>query len=296
MESCDSSSSCMKATSCSDSKKEKFPGGIECDDINSVISSTCGSAVNELPSLIPEIRIKNTTSSKTTPKELLNPRSVRRPAKSRNLKPSIHMSDNAITPQRQSFLEDSRASPNYLKATRCFEGKKSRFQASPQNPESSFDSSKNVRILIKKTSSKPERPSFKSSQVSVDVNLDNETCPSTLRDSKFPKHAVVHSESSMKVCRYHHCSLNGHYHIHETRDTSPPPKRVSYKSRRTLKKQRSVKAKGESRPGLNHSRDKRKHHQDDSQMVMDSLEEIDVKPRNSDIGRRIWWHSRISAC
>ncbi|KAL2464624.1 uncharacterized protein Fot_52580 [Forsythia ovata] len=283
MESSDSSSSYMKATSCSDSKKEKYPGGIECGDLNSVSSSTCGSAVNELPSIIPEIRIKNTTSSKTKPKEILNPRSIRRTAKSRNLKPSIRMSDDSITPQRPSFLEDSRASPNYLKATRCFEGKKSRFQASPQIPESSLDSSKNVRILIKKTSSKPERPSFKSSRVSEDVNVDNATCPSTLRDSKFPKHVVVDSQRSMKVCRYHHCSLNGHHHIHETRDTSPPPKRVSYKSRRTLKKQRSVKAKGESRPGLNHSRDKRKHHQN-SQMVMDSLEEIYVKPKTRLLG------------
>lgn len=190
-------------------------------------------------------------------------RSSRRRSKSRIKQQTELPSDYAATPQHPSSLEVSDFSPHYMKATSCSEGKKGHIQASPHSSESSFDSSdqswslssmkssstlsrtssfRNVKILMNKSSSKSKRSNSNCQQVSV-----KSTCSSTLKDSKFPQHVEVHpgqSESDriskMKICSYHHCSLN-----RRCDDPSAPIKRF-FRRRRVLKSQKSIRLEGES--------------------------------------------------
>ncbi|KAM3309404.1 hypothetical protein P3S67_011148 [Capsicum chacoense] len=156
-----------------------------------------------------------------------NTRSSRRRSKSR-INPESP-SDYAATPQHPS----SDSSPHYMKATSCSEGKRSHFQASTDSSESSFDSSDQSWSTLSRTSS------FKSVKVNSNCQqvIVKPTCCSTLKDSKFPQHVELHpgkSESDriskVRVCSYHHCSLN-------RRDNINPSRQVKcvYRRRRLVK-------------------------------------------------------------
>ncbi|KAK4725410.1 hypothetical protein R3W88_028189 [Solanum pinnatisectum] len=128
-------------------------------------------------------------------------------------------SDYAATPQHPSSLEVSELSTHCMKVTSCSEGKQGHFQASPSSRKSSSTLS---------SSSKS-------------------TCSSTLKDSKFPQQVELHPGlnesdrvSKVKVCSYHHCSLNK-----RSDDPSPPIKRV-YRRRKLLKPQKSIRLESES--------------------------------------------------
>lgn len=179
------------------------------------------------------------------------------------------------TPQKQSPIKGSEASPNYMKSTSSFEARKERSQVSSNSSQSSMESknpkktSNNsrlssvsgqkpgkplartsslelVRTLTKSPSFKPARGSTKKrSQVVLCENLEVQraTCSSTLKDSKFPTYLTLspgatesEGTSAMKVCPYTYCSLNGHRHA-----PSPPLKCFLKARRRLLKAQKSMK-------------------------------------------------------
>ncbi|CAA2986956.1 calmodulin binding PICBP-like [Olea europaea subsp. europaea] len=289
----DSSPDCKRATSNFDEKKENSPAGSECDENVSLSSSTQGSAFNGLPGPYRDMGIKNRTNKKKTLKNFRNLKTFRRRARSRAVDQiSKDMSDDLVTPQQKSSLEVSDETPRYMKATTSSKGKKANSMESQQNSEFCFDNTdqtsshssqsnvaspsvgslqtsltalnlRNVKILIKTTSFKPKRSSLKYSRVSQDLIVDRATFSSTLKDSKFAKQVEhipeeVESEktSVMKVCRYHHCSLHGH--CNEAHDPVPPQKRLLYKKRRSLKKQKSTKPKSDSMSVTKSSRDKKK--------------------------------------
>lgn len=178
-------------------------GGSECDDVNSVISSPCGSS---------DRVVHPFTSS---------------------------MSDESATPQHpSSIVEQAKKS------------QKGQFQASPFDSESSYDSNdrtkssptsesyyarkslynqlrtssnstRNVRVSVKKASLKTKRNPLKSSQIAA----EKATCSSTIKQSRFHQHVEVQAVqteaeriSFLKVCPYHHCSLNGHSHDPPTKE------------------------------------------------------------------------------
>ncbi|XP_049376086.1 calmodulin binding protein PICBP-like [Solanum verrucosum] len=132
-------------------------------------------------------------------------------------------SDYATTPQHPSSLEVSELSTHCMKVTSsCSEGKQSHIQASPHSPSSRKSSS-----------------TLSSSSKS--------TCSSILKDSKFPQQVELHPGlnesdrvSKVKVCSYHHCSLNK-----RSDDPSPPIKRV-YRRRKLLKSHKSIRLESES--------------------------------------------------
>lgn len=196
----------MKSTSSFIAKKESHLGGSECDDVSSVVSSSCGSS---------DRVVHPFTSS---------------------------MSDETATPQHPSSIVE--------------QGKKSQkghFQASPFDSESSFDSNdrvksspasesyyarkslhnplrtssnstRNVRVLVKKASLKTKRNPLKSSQIAA----EKATCSSMIKQSRFHQHVELQATqteaeriSLLKVCPYHHCSLHGHSH-------HPPSKEHHY--------------------------------------------------------------------
>ncbi|CAN4109183.1 unnamed protein product [Withania somnifera] len=191
-------------------------------------------------------------------------RSSRRWSKSRiKQQTESSPSDYAATPLHPSSHEVSDLSPHYAKATSCSEGKRGHLKVSPHSSESSFDSSdqswisssrkpsitlsrtsslRSVKILINKSSSKSKRSNSNHQQVQV-----KSTCSSTLKDSKFPQHVELHpgqSESDriskVKVCSYHHCSLN-----RRSDDSSSLVKRV-YRRRRPSKSVKSIGIESES--------------------------------------------------
>lgn len=179
------------------------------------------------------------------------------------------------TPQKQSPVKGSYASPNYMKSTSCFDARKERSQVSSKSSQSSVESKspkkvsnnsrlgsvsdhkpgktltrtsslKLVRTLTKSPSFKPLRVSTKKcSQVVLCENLEVQkaTCSSTLKDSKFPTYLALSTgatesegTSAMKVCPYTYCSLNGHRHA------PVPPLKCFLKARkRVLKAQKSMK-------------------------------------------------------
>ncbi|PIN21042.1 Calcium/calmodulin-dependent protein kinase [Handroanthus impetiginosus] len=187
-------------------------------------------------------------------------------------------------------MESCDSSPNYMRATTSFDAKKENSSAtscsegkkmhsesvqpkltSPSHRSlqtlSRTSSFRNVRFFMKKTSFKSRRLSY--AKVSEDVSVDRATYSSTLKDAKFPE-VEIHNEgidsekvSALKACRYYHCSLHGHCHGGHD-DLVPPPKRFLYKRRRSMKKQRSLMPKTESK--MKHSCDKNKSLQK-SQMV-----------------------------
>jgi len=179
------------------------------------------------------------------------------------------------TPQKQSPVKGSYASPNYMKSTSSFDARKERSQVSSKSSQSSVESKspkkvsnnsrlssvsdhkpgktltrtsslKLVRTLTKSPSFKPLRVSTKKcSQVVLCENLEVQraTCSSTLKDSKFPTYLTLspgatesEGTSAMKVCPYTYCSLNGHLHA-----PLPPLKCFLKARRRVLKAQKSMK-------------------------------------------------------
>ncbi|XAR68450.1 Calcium/calmodulin-dependent protein kinase [Bertholletia excelsa] len=154
------------------------------------------------------------------------------------------------------------ATPSYLKATTCSEGKKTHFQASQANSESSFGSIDQTRrhsltknpkpgsftLQSAKTSKKTSslrmriltnKSSFKSKSV------NRATCSSALKDSKFPHKIELRDgeteSDKIKVCPYNYCSLHGHHH-----SRAPQLKRLLSKRRRLIKTQKSMKLRNQS--------------------------------------------------
>lgn len=232
-------------------------GGSECDDIISVTCSTCESSINGSP-YAQELKngIKQRSSNKKTLKNFGKVRSFRRRLKPRMVSSPVPISDE------DSLLESSHSSPHYLQPTTSSQGKKTLSQTSSHHSESplsdrsfshpkSFQalsrtsSFRNVRILKKKASFRPKRSSLNYPKV---VAVDRATYSSTVKDSKFPEPEELESEisSGVKVCRYHHCSLHGCRGGH---NPDPPPKRLLYKKRRSLKKQKSIMPRTELRHG-----------------------------------------------
>ncbi|XAR63513.1 Calcium/calmodulin-dependent protein kinase [Bertholletia excelsa] len=183
--------------------------------------------------------------------------------------------DVAATPQKQSPLRKSDASPNYMKSTSSSAARKERSQVSSRSFQASIDnkspkkitsiskhglnsghkpaktlartsSLKVVRTLTKSPCFKPVRASAKKcSQAALCENLNAQraTCSSTLKDSKFPSYLALspgatesEGTSAMKVCPYTYCSLNGHRHA-----PLPPLKGFLSARRRMLKIQKSIK-------------------------------------------------------
>ncbi|XP_022939020.1 calmodulin binding protein PICBP-like isoform X3 [Cucurbita moschata] len=165
-----------------------------------------------------------------------------------------------------SMIRTSDGSPNYMKSTSCFDARKEVSQVSSRicsdikkprrrslenSAHGSVTGLKPTRCLTKCSSEKLVRtltktPSFKkSSRVALcaDMNSHRATCSSTLKDSKFPaylmlSHGATESEgtSTMKVCPYTYCSLNGHRHA-----PVPPLKCFLSARRRLLKTQKNLK-------------------------------------------------------
>ncbi|KAG6579114.1 Calmodulin binding protein PICBP, partial [Cucurbita argyrosperma subsp. sororia] len=165
-----------------------------------------------------------------------------------------------------SMIRTSDGSPNYMKSTSCFDARKEVSQVSSRtcsdikkprrrslenSAYGSVTGLKPTRCLTKCSSEKLVRtltktPSFKkSSRVALcaDMNSHRATCSSTLKDSKFPaylmlSHGATESEgtSTMKVCPYTYCSLNGHRHV-----PAPPLKCFLSARRRLLKTQKNLK-------------------------------------------------------
>nr|GME04268.1 calmodulin binding protein PICBP-like [Ipomoea batatas] len=222
----------MKGTACYDAKKESFQGGIECDDVESVDSSI---------SVKHESKTKNLKGVRKGIKSFGSTRSFRR-GRSRIMKPTANHSPCSVETSEDSSL-------NQMKAASCSERRKGHFlRASTRGSESSFDSSdqssqsnlassssaKSFQTLMRSSSLRSLRVSFKSRRRSVKVlpeakAVDTATCSSTIKNSKFPEKVELlpgQAESERisvhRVCSYHHCSLNGHSHD----SPSIPPKRV----------------------------------------------------------------------
>ncbi|KAI3682993.1 hypothetical protein L1987_83431 [Smallanthus sonchifolius] len=93
-----------------------------------------------------------------------------------------------------------------------------------------------------RTSFKPWRPS-KKVILCKDVDAQRATCSSTLKESKFPDYlqldpggTELDGTSTIKVCPYTYCSLNGHHH-----NPVPPLKCFLSSKRRAMKTQKGFK-------------------------------------------------------
>ncbi|XP_010273286.1 PREDICTED: uncharacterized protein LOC104608867 [Nelumbo nucifera] len=217
-------------------------------------------------------KIKKSRSFKRSDLESLGSSSSVTPAKLRIHKPVMETSSPGISPQNQSMIKVSSATPNYMKPTTSSDAKKeqrsqvSHCQTSPHSRISSGrntscskhsasghkparaltkqSSLKPVRTLTKTSSFKMSRPSIKkSSRVALCPSLDvgRATCSSTLKDSKLPAFLILNpggteaqGTSVPRVCPYNYCSLNGHHHA-----PVPPLKRFLSMRRRLLKTQKS---------------------------------------------------------
>lgn len=147
----------------------------------------------------------------------------------------------------------SYGSPNYMKSTSSSEARKEQAKVSASSSLklhrvvktfTKTSSLKKVRTLTKAPSFKHTRTGVnKCSKVVLRDNLDvkRNTCSSTLKDSKFPPYVELspgateaEGTSTMKVCPYNYCSLNGHHH------KPAPPLRCFLSSRRKLLKTQKV--------------------------------------------------------
>ncbi|XP_071721747.1 uncharacterized protein [Rutidosis leptorrhynchoides] len=148
-----------------------------------------------------------------------------------------------------------KSSPNYMKSTSSSEHKQ------VSSPMKIRTSSSNGKINSIRKSKSPvssagssvrnltKIPSFKKSSSIVicssggDRKEQRATCSSTLKDAKFPPFLELspgateaEGTSTMKVCPYTYCSLNGHHH-----PPLPPLKCFLSAKRRSLKLQKSFK-------------------------------------------------------
>ncbi|KAK3029585.1 hypothetical protein RJ639_038336 [Escallonia herrerae] len=249
-------------------------------------------------------------------------RPSRRHVKSRFDQTSTVIHNNIVTRRQQAPVEESDKSSHYSKANTSSDGRKAHFHAIPSNSESSLEYNENsstgspysqsnsafkinqkplqtssrtsslghVRMLKTKTSFKAQRPSLKKgSGNSQDQSIDRATCASTLKDLKFPEEVEVHSGESesarisvMKVCPYHHCSLNGHCH-----DPALPSKPFMYRRRRSLRTQKSMRPRNLSTVAAKRPAEKKKDFQlskakFDVDHVEDAHASIDTSPLGND--------------
>nr|GMD64200.1 calmodulin binding protein PICBP-like [Ipomoea batatas]GMD85659.1 calmodulin binding protein PICBP-like [Ipomoea batatas] len=185
-------------------------------------------------------------------KNFRNTRSFRRKGRSKIMKPTKPLSDEAATPSESSTPDIKN------------QGKKGISQASNNSVHSQENlgssDGKSLQTLMRATSLRTlrasfkskKRPSFRCSQVPKVKTVGKPTCSSTIKNSKFTENAglkIRQTESDRldmyKVCSYHHCSLHGHSH-----DPSNPPKRF-YMRRKSLKSKKSIKRKNESNSNSN---------------------------------------------
>ncbi|XP_052173049.1 calmodulin binding protein PICBP-like isoform X2 [Diospyros lotus] len=262
----------MKDASCSDSKKESSEERNEFDR-DSVSSSASGSATSSISSSSTgdSVKMRETEFRKVLKKSRSRRFGTFGRPKSRLNQPVSSFLSNLPRP----LISVAAASPNYLKATSCSEGKKMRSQENLNDSESSVGSTdgtrryslnsqsnsgpsslksmqtfrrtsslRTLRIAINKSSSKSKRSFLKkSSQVAQDQSVNRATCSSALKDAKFPHRVGLHpgemeSEtiSGMKICKYNYCSLHGHHH------SSPTPlKRLLSRRRRLQQTRKSMK-------------------------------------------------------
>ncbi|XP_072985406.1 uncharacterized protein [Typha latifolia] len=145
--------------------------------------------------------------------------------------------------------------PNYMKPTSSSDARKEQLQVInhlPGNLKSLSQlkaSLSSARVLKKKPSLKPVRPSLKKNIgrfVCPKLHVNRATCSSTLKDSKLPKGLNLNpggteaeGTSAKKVCPYTYCSLNGHRH-----DPLPALKSFLSSRRRMIKTQQRMKLKG----------------------------------------------------
>ncbi|KAI3827065.1 hypothetical protein L1987_01127 [Smallanthus sonchifolius] len=163
--------------------------------------------------------------------------------KSRSIKRADESTRNKKTPDSTP----QKQSPNYMKSTSSFEARKEQSPKTPtpkgsRNSKTNESSLKMVRTLTKTPSFKPLRPS-KKVILCKDVDAQRATCSSTLKESKFPDYlqldpggTELDGTSTIKVCPYTYCSLNGHHH-----DPVPPLKCFLSSKRRALKTQKGFK-------------------------------------------------------
>ncbi|KAK9058054.1 hypothetical protein SSX86_022894 [Deinandra increscens subsp. villosa] len=186
---------------------------------------------NIKPQLVINLRPSSPSSTQTHEKMkkiMKKPRPIKRSDESRSSAP-LHDNKPVSTPLKQT--------PNYMKSTSSFEARKEHRSPKTPTPKSSRTSSlKMVRSLTTKT------PSFKPLRSSKKVILDAQraTCSSTLKESKFPSYLELDHESdglsTIKVCPYTYCSLNGHHHA-----PVPPLKYFLAARRRALKEHEAKK-------------------------------------------------------
>nr|KYP43267.1 hypothetical protein KK1_035295 [Cajanus cajan] len=221
----------------------------------------------------------------------------------------------STSPQKQQPLfRTVDGSPNYMKPTSSSHAKKELFPVSHRNtqPGSDFKNlprkfssdSKSacvkkptkaltrssslslVRTLTKTTSFKASRACSRKSPRAVmcaDMSAPHRaTCSSTLKDSKFPSFLMLNpggteseGTSTMKVCPYTYCSLNGHHHA-----DLPPLKSFMSARRRLLKTQKRAKLEALSPRNLKGALEAEKEDSD----VEHELNVFDAKPACDEIG------------
>ncbi|XP_022990663.1 uncharacterized protein LOC111487483 isoform X2 [Cucurbita maxima] len=171
--------------------------------------------------------------------------------------------------QQPSPIRTSGGSPNYMKSTSCFDARKEVSQVSSRKSRICSDSKKPGRrnlensVHVSVTGFKPTKcltkcpsvklartltktASFKKASrgaLCADMNSHRATCSSTLKDTKFPAYLTLspgatesEGTSTMKVCPYTYCSLNGHRHA-----PLPPLKCFLSARRRSLKTPKNLK-------------------------------------------------------
>ncbi|XP_023539941.1 uncharacterized protein LOC111800464 [Cucurbita pepo subsp. pepo] len=171
--------------------------------------------------------------------------------------------------QQPSPIRTSGGSPNYMKSTSCFDARKEVSQVISRKSRICSDSKKPGRrnlensVHVSVTGFKPTKcltkcpsvklartltktASFKKASkgaLCADMNSHRATCSSTLKDTKFPAYLTLspgatesEGTSTMKVCPYTYCSLNGHRHA-----PLPPLKCFLSARRRSLKTQKNLK-------------------------------------------------------
>ncbi|KAM7530022.1 hypothetical protein LguiB_033432 [Lonicera macranthoides] len=227
----------------SDAKKENFEGESESEYTPVSSSSSPLNLESNIKGVERKQALKKSRSTKLARFGSFRP-SKRNP-KSRFGQPST-------SPQQQTPGQVSDASPDYSKP-------KSR----SEKPS--------VRILKSKASFRSRRPLMKKwSEEPNDLNLERATCSSTLKDSKFKKEIELHEGeneieriSVMKVCPYHHCSLNGHCHGPE-----PVPKKPFLRRKKHLMKIQKSKENGDEKEGFKTSKRRENEDRDVSEILV----------------------------
>ncbi|KAK7401321.1 hypothetical protein VNO78_12709 [Psophocarpus tetragonolobus] len=203
-------------------------------------------------------------------------RSLSQPGKPPPLHTPTTTASASASPQKQQpVFRTTDGSPNYMKPTSSSHAKKELFPVSLRSTQPGSDFKNHprkfssdskvscakkpakaltrtsslslVRTLTKTTSFKASRACSRKSTRAVmcaDMNAPHRaTCSSTMKDSKFPAYLILspggtesEGTSTMKVCPYTYCSLNGHHHA-----DLPPLKSFMSARRRLLKTRKRAK-------------------------------------------------------